>query len=235
MRDTVTILSLNRAQAEERRATSEARRAALDAVGGLGKPSKMPGLSYGLPAAECITGTKLRDVPGSVCAGCYAYGRGHYGHSNVLRTQYARLDVMLADLGAWASDMTQAILASMGDWPEARRYFRWHDSGDLQSTAHLLAIFDVCEATPTVRHWLPTREYAFVRQALAQRACPPNLVIRLSAHMVDGPAPRAGLPTSTVVTQDSGRTCPAPTQGNNCGDCRACWDPLVENVAYHVH
>lgn len=235
MRDTVTPLSLNRAQAE-------ARRAATDAVGGLGAPSKMPGLSYGIPAAECVTGTKLRDVPGSVCAGCYAYGRGHYSHSNVLAAQYRRLDAMLADLAGWASDMAQAIAGAMDRAPESKRYFRWHDSGDLQSAAHLLAIFDVAEATPHVRHWIPTREYAFVKAALKERACPTNLVIRLSAHMVDGAAPTiwAGtpsyrIPTSTVVTDDATRTCPAPTQGNNCGDCRACWSPDVANVAYHVH
>jgi len=39
--------------------------------------------------------------------------------------------------------------------------------------------------------------------------------------------------TSTVVTE--GATCPAPKQGNACGDCRACWDPKVKNVAYGKH
>ena len=41
-------------------------------VGGLSKPSKMPGPAYNLPARACITGAKLVKVPGSVCAGCYA-------------------------------------------------------------------------------------------------------------------------------------------------------------------
>ena len=41
-------------------------------VGGLSKPSKMPGPAYNLPASACITGQKLAKVPGSVCAGCYA-------------------------------------------------------------------------------------------------------------------------------------------------------------------
>ena len=34
---------------------------ALQIVGGLSKPSKMPGWSYGLPASECKTGKKLHD------------------------------------------------------------------------------------------------------------------------------------------------------------------------------
>ena len=41
-------------------------------VGGLSKPSKMPGWSIGIPAAECKTGSKLRLIPKSVCADCYA-------------------------------------------------------------------------------------------------------------------------------------------------------------------
>jgi len=45
---------------------------ALKIVGGLSKPSKMPGWAYGLPAAECKTGSKLVKIPGSVCSGCYA-------------------------------------------------------------------------------------------------------------------------------------------------------------------
>jgi hypothetical protein len=35
---------------------------ALKIVGGLSKPSKMPGWAYGIPAAECKTGKKLQDV-----------------------------------------------------------------------------------------------------------------------------------------------------------------------------
>jgi hypothetical protein len=45
---------------------------ALKIVGGLSKPSKMPGWAYGIPAAECKTGKKLQDVVGSTCEGCYA-------------------------------------------------------------------------------------------------------------------------------------------------------------------
>ena len=45
---------------------------ALEIVGGLSKPSKMPGWAYGLPAKECKTGSKLQNVPGSTCYDCYA-------------------------------------------------------------------------------------------------------------------------------------------------------------------
>ena len=35
---------------------------ALKLVGGLSKPSKMPGWAYGIPAAECKTGGILKNV-----------------------------------------------------------------------------------------------------------------------------------------------------------------------------
>ena len=36
------------------------------------KTSKMPGLSYSLPAWACKTGQKLAKIPGTPCFGCYA-------------------------------------------------------------------------------------------------------------------------------------------------------------------
>ena len=54
-----------------------------DAIhGGLGKPSKMPGYAYGIPAKHCKVGAKLHKVPGSVCADCYAL-KGRYMFANV--------------------------------------------------------------------------------------------------------------------------------------------------------
>jgi hypothetical protein len=41
-------------------------------TGSLSKPSKMPGWAYGIPAKECQTGAKLREVKGSTCFNCYA-------------------------------------------------------------------------------------------------------------------------------------------------------------------
>jgi hypothetical protein len=58
-------------------------------VGGLSKPSKMPGWAIGLPAAECKTGKKLVDVENSVCSGCYA-NKGCYVFAVVQAAQYKR-------------------------------------------------------------------------------------------------------------------------------------------------
>ena len=59
-------------------------------VGGLSKPSKMPGWSIGLPAKECKTGSKLRQVKDSVCYNCYAL-KGCYVFKVVQDAQYRRL------------------------------------------------------------------------------------------------------------------------------------------------
>ena len=59
-------------------------------VGGLSKPSKMPGWSIGIPAAECRTGKKLQLIPDSVCYNCYAL-KGCYVFKVVQQAQYRRL------------------------------------------------------------------------------------------------------------------------------------------------
>jgi hypothetical protein len=63
---------------------------ALKLVGGLSKPSKMPGWAYGIPAKECKTGKKLQNIEGSTCYNCYAL-KGCYVFKVVQEAQYRRL------------------------------------------------------------------------------------------------------------------------------------------------
>ena len=195
---------------------------ALKIVGGLSKPSKMPGWAYGLPADECKTGGKLKLIPNSVCSGCYA-DKGCYVFPVVQAAQYRRLAAIRSPL--WVGAMALLINSKKS------KYFRWHDSGDVQDEEHLLKIFAVAKLTPGTRHWLPTRE-AWTSKYLS--AVPDNLTLRFSIPMIDQPASGNWANTSTVVS-DQGRTCPAPDQNNECGDCRACWDGDVKNVAYGKH
>jgi len=193
----------------------------LQLVGGLSKPSKMPGWAYGIPAKECKTGSKLQKVEGSTCYNCYAL-KGCYVFKVVQEAQYRRLRSIKHP--GWVRAMTQLLQSKKS------KFFRWHDSGDVQDLKHLAKIFEVARRTPDVQHWMPTRE-AWVKPYL--KYAPSNLVIRFSMPMVDQPAAESWPHTSTVVT--TGRTCPAPDQDNACGDCRACWDPKVRNVAYGQH
>ncbi len=112
------------------------------------------------------------------------------------------------------------------------KFFRWHDSGDVQNLDHLRRIYAVCKLTPDVQHWMPTRE-AWTKDYIVE--APDNLVVRFSIPMVDQAAGTSWPHTSTVSTKKIDVTCPAPLQGNQCKDCRACWDKSVSNVCYGEH
>ena len=203
---------------------------ALETINGFSKPSKMPCHSWSIPAKDCKTGSKLAKVEGSVCADCYAMS-GFYRMGNVKSCLEKRFESLSNP--KWEEAMTVAISGSEGSG-----FFRWFDSGDIQSLAHLKQIAQIASNLPYVKFWLPTKEYGIVTQYLKENELPENLTIRLSGFMVYGPAPevlasRLGLVTSTVVSK--GFTCPASSQGNKCLSCRACWDKGVSNVAYKHH
>ena len=193
---------------------------ATQITGGLSKPNKMPGPSINLPAAACITGAKLAKVQGSTCSGCYAL-KGRYRFKNVKEAMARRLAKLMDP--RWIESMVTLI--------DKQPVFRWHDSGDVQSVQHLKNIFEVCNRTPGTRHWLPTREAKFL--PLSPDSIPKNLIIRLSGHKINKAAASFWRWTSTVVTD--GKSCPAKEQGNQCLDCRACWDRGTDNIAYGLH
>jgi hypothetical protein len=187
-------------------------------TGGLTQTSKMPCKSYSLPTLACQTGYRMAQIPGSVCASCYA-NKGFYKvyAKTIEPAQVARLASL--DDPLWVDSM----VAQIGTDP----YFRWHDSGDLQSVAHLEMIAAVCRATPGTRHWLPTREYGMVKDYIAKHGregIPSNLVVRLSAMYPDRPVivPAslrgiAGIAISSVHDkgQPIGTECQAPARLGN--------------------
>ena len=191
-------------------------------TGGLSAPSKMPGPSYNLPASMCLTGAKLVNVINSVCAGCYA-----------LKGNYVRFPKVQEALKRRAASITDPDwVAAMVTLVTGHEYFRWHDSGDLQSVDHLKNIFEVCKRTPDTSHWMPTREAQFLKD-LDPDTVPSNLIIRMSSHMINQKPVKFWPWTSTVSTEN--KTCPAADQGNKCRDCRACWDRTISNVTYPKH
>ena len=194
---------------------------AIKITGTLSKPSKMPGFSIGLPAKECKTGSKLRKVPGSTCYNCYAL-KGCYVFKVVQEAQYRRLAALKHD--HW----TMAMAAQINS--KKVKFFRWHDSGDVQDLDHLNKIYEVCKLTPEVKHWMPTRE-AWIKDHVTR--APDNLIIRFSIPMIDQPVTGTWANTSTVVT--AGATCPAPLQDGQCKDCRNCWNKKIKNVSYGKH
>ena len=204
--------------------------------------TKMPGTTFAQDSFACNVGSRLANVKGSVCEKCYAR-----------RIQKMRPSVdkgytknlanwrKYADLGktdTWVKACAFQILRQTQKLQEP--FHRWFDSGDLDSIEQLIAIADVAKDTPEIQHWLPTREIAIVTEFLAWFGdFPSNLCVRVSGPMVDGPRLKGFPNTSGVHTKgrepENTHICPAPTQGNNCGDCRACWDISCQSVSYKKH
>jgi len=193
-------------------------------TGGLSAPGKMPEGSYNLPARACITGAKLRQIPGTPCFGCYAF-KGRYNFPNVKDALTRRLESIQDP--QWVQAMAVLI--------KGKKFFRWHDSGDIQSVDHLKKIFEVCDLTPDTMHWLPTQERQFL--PLPGSSIPKNLIIRLSNAKNDTKPGNAWTHWSTVVTKPRAGVyvCPAPEQGMKCGSCRACWNKDVREIQYKKH
>lgn len=211
---------------------------AIAIVGTLSQTSKMPCKSFGLPVSTCNVGGKLRDVPGSACSECYA-DKGFYRlYPTVSKSQEIRLNRLETALQN-ADDARQwidAVKSLIGD----DMFFRWHDSGDLINSRHLSLIVQVAIEMPSVMFWLPTREKKLVTEFIDEHGnIPTNLIVRLSAPMIDGePCPgKLGLNTSTIHKDSEayGFECGAPNRGGYCGDCRACWNQDVPNVSYKFH
>lgn len=214
-------------------------------VGGLSSPSKMPCHSYSLAASRCNVGSKLKNIPNSVCYSCYAADNaawlkqgkhsGMYQFANVKNAMERRYQSLFTS--TWVPAMVYLIRKT------GNAYFRWHDSGDLQSAEHLTNIAKVALATPEVKHWLPTREYKLVRDWMAVNAVPDNLVIRVSAPMVD--TVLNNFPTSSLVLENktpqdlnlpvTATECKAYLSDNKCNACRACWSKSTTHVWYHKH
>ena len=120
-------------------------------------------------------------------------------------------------------------------------YFRWFDSGDIPDMRSLIKIVAVAMLTPDTMHWLPTKEYKLISDyRRAGGFIPRNLIIRQSAPMVNGILPSSSGTSSMVITDgaklpDDTALCNASHQGNQCRDCRACWNPAQLRIAYPNH
>ena len=188
----------------------------------LTRTSKMPGLSYSLPAWACQTGSKLRKIKGTPCLNCYALKGNYIRYPKIKEVQYKRLDSITNPL--WVEAMAVQI--------KNQKYFRWHDAGDIQSVEHLRKIFAVAILTPNTKHWLPTQERKYLLE-VDPNEVPDNLIIRLSGSKINGSIPNAWEHTSSVVTENA--KCPSANQDGKCMDCRMCWSKDVKNISYGKH
>ena len=199
-------------------------------VGGLSAPGKMPGFAYGIPAQACKVGSMLRKVQGSTCGKCYAL-KGMYVFPVVRKAQARRMESISRP--DWTALMTELISRKAKKVP----FFRWHDAGDLQSLEHLSKIVQIAKNLPGIAFWLPTRECAMVKEWLTENPSgfPVNLTVRVSAPMIGRQPEKISGTVGSSVENPTAFQCPAPKQGNACQDCRACWNPKVEEVSYTKH
>ena len=202
---------------------------AKEIIVSLGKTSKMPCPSYNTPAQLCVTGSRLRKIKGSTCSGCYAM-KGNYLYPDVNKGLKKRFDAFKK------KNFVEGMSMMINHYAKKSGYFRWFDSGDLANEDMLKKIIMICKKTPTIKHWLPTREAKIIKDYLKKEKFPSNLLVRVSAPMIDG-KPLKFRWTSTVHHKKNpiGHDCPSRFQENKCMDCRACWDRKVKNVSYHKH
>ncbi len=235
-------------------------------------PSKMPGPAFNTPTDYCQAGHVMRNVPGSVCENCNVHYENNYGRGVVQNALQRRYNRMMSNPEEWGRAMVSLIpaysmmskkkdrrnpvpMALLGNFPSIDGkpgYMRWHDAGDLQGPQHLALLSDIARATPTVNHWIPTKEPKFVRQYLkAGGEIPENLIVRISRPMVgQGPLPEdhANVIDHPQVKQSTvgrsqldpnykGKVCPASMKGGSgClgEECNACWRGDFDNIDYEL-
>jgi hypothetical protein len=181
-----------------------------------------------------MTGSKLQQIKGTTCSTCYAR-KGHYRFANTERAHEERYQKIQDP--EWEDAMVAQILLNTD------RYFRWFDSGDVQSKEHAQKICNIARRTPGILHWLPSQELSIWRALKDQ--IPENLIVRVSSIEVGKRRKVTGFLTSMVIkaTKKEWPTlentdvyhCPSSLQGNRCGQCRACWDSSIQTVAYRHH
>jgi len=164
----------------------------------LSKTSKT-GCTWSLPA---IAACPVRD---ETCVQCYALQRWYRSDlprqlDRVLRLEYLRRLIEQDRLATWVDWMEKTLnkLPVQEPWPKQLRrqgvpeaflrgagvqYFRWHDSGDLFHKKYARAVLQVCEVTPSVAHWLPTRMGALIRSLVEDGlVIPKNLSVQVSVN-----------------------------------------------------
>lgn len=193
--------------------------------------SKLDGIrSWILQALDTCPGSKdRRGELVDACKGCYAT-TGNYRFENVKAPREHNRDDWQRD--DWVFDMVTALSND--------RYFRWFDSGDMYSIDLARKIYMVMQATPHVKHWLPTRMHKFKKfQAIIELMRKlPNVVVRASSDSVTGEVLTGQSHSSTIASsfdRDDVKVCEAYEHGGKCSGCRACWDSTIPVIGYVAH
>ena len=212
----------------------------------LSNPSKMPGYSWGLPAHRACSRAN-----GTICQGCYA-AKGAYAWRTVnaayeTRFTWTRECMKTAEGRA---EFVAVLTAAISRATRKQPFFRVHDSGDFFSPAYAQCWLEIMRALPNVQFWAPTRTWQQplggntfrimgqddpILATLREMSKLPNVTIRPSALNFGDDAPVVDGLSAGSTADGSGKQCPAPQQGNQCGECRACWIERDTPISYRKH
>ena len=197
----------------------------------LSKTSKLDGIkSWSLQALDTCPGSKNAD--GSLvaaCSGCYAT-TGMYNFPNVKAPRLDNKEDWKRE--DWTTDMILAL--------KKEKYFRWFDSGDMYALELANKIYTIMEATPHVKHWLPTRmaKFAKFNTILNKMQALPNVMVRFSSDSVLGQYTKEHgsviVPTLADVNSNMS-PCLAYESDGKCNGCRKCYDKEIPVIAYIAH
>ena len=194
-----------------------------------------------------ITGKKVKSwslqagtsCPGSagaeVCDGCYAL-KGMYRFPVVKDARsYNQSDYKKDD---WTFRMISKV--------NKLDYFRWFDSGDVETRELADKIHTVIQGTPSVQHWLPTRsdKIAKISSGIKNIELLPNVAVRRSADNIGLTKPeRLGVNSYVIKPDDIANAkllgitvCPVTLPGStqkSCDLCTLCY--TSSSVAYLLH
>jgi hypothetical protein len=200
----------------------------------------MPGKSFSLPAHKSCP-----RAHGDICDNCYAE-KGTYTFPSTINAQRVRFDWTVQSMrtpesmAAWVDHMAVAINALRTE------YFRVHDSGDMFNAHYAECWYRVAVRCPSKKVWIPTRAWQIpnsvlpvldpVMTWLRRLAALPNVTVRPSALNFGDDAPIVPrLHAGSTAANAAAWQCPAHLQGNECGQCRHCWDAKDEPVSYQRH
>lgn len=133
-----------------------------------------------LPAGNSDERRAAGHCPGStsICrSSCYVHGLEKHAAATYALYQH-NAETLAEILSTHATRIVAARALATWITENAPHGFRWHVSGDVESTLHALWIAMVCAYSPDVRHWIYTRSFAHLD---CLRLAGPNLAINLSA------------------------------------------------------
>jgi len=195
----------------------------------ISKTSKMPCKSWSLEAiATCPASKGVDGELVDACKGCYATTGFYLMRDAVNLRRYNKEDWKREE---WVSEMVYEL--------RKQTYFRWFDSGDVAWLKLAEKIYQVCEQTPNVKHWIPTRMYKFPKfKAILDKLNElPNVRVRFSSDSIEGSFTKEH--ASTIIPYADSPIeafiCEAYSRGGKCGECRACWHKDVPMIAYVAH